>query len=29
VLRIRIGDQREPLVVGPAISDQVFVEAHA
>jgi len=29
LLSIRIGDQREPLVVGPVISDQVFVESRA
>ena len=27
LLRLRLGDQVEPLVVGPAISEQVFVEA--
>ncbi len=27
LLRIRLGDQPEPLVLGPAISDLVFVEA--
>lgn len=29
VLSVRVGDRSEPLVVGPAISDLVFVEAHA
>jgi DtxR family Mn-dependent transcriptional regulator len=29
VLRVRVGDRSEPLAVGPAISDLVFVESHA
>jgi DtxR family Mn-dependent transcriptional regulator len=29
LLRLRLGDRMEPLVVGPAVSEQVFVEARS